>query len=40
MPSKEVIKDFCKNIIITCKMEKEVIIISLIYIERLLLATQ
>ena len=39
IPSKEVVKDFIKNIIITCKMEKEVTIISLIYIERILKAT-
>lgn len=37
LPTKEVISNYCKNIIITSKMEKEVPIIALIYIERLLI---
>lgn len=36
IPSVEVISDYCKNIIITSKMEKEVTILCLVYIERLL----
>lgn len=36
-PSKDTISNFCKNIIITSKMEKEVTIISAIYIEKLIL---
>lgn len=36
VPSKDTISNFCKNIIITSKMEKEVTIISLIYIEKLI----
>lgn len=35
-PSKDTISNFCKNIIITSKMEKEVTIICLIYIEKLI----
>mmetsp|Transcript_40992 Transcript_40992/g.36345 ORF Transcript_40992/g.36345 Transcript_40992/m.36345 type:complete len:136 (+) Transcript_40992:232-639(+) len=34
-PTQTLISNFCKNIIITSKMEKEVAIICLIYIERL-----
>ena len=36
-PSKDIISNFCKNIIITSKMEKEVTIICLIYIEKLII---
>lgn len=36
-PNKDTISNFCKNIIITSKMEKEVTIICLIYIEKLIL---
>lgn len=39
-PTKEVISNFCKNIIITSKMEKEVTIICLIYLERLILKSK
>jgi hypothetical protein len=37
VPTVDVICNYCKNILITAKMEKEVAIISLVYIERLLL---
>ena len=30
------VKEYCKNVITTCKMEKEVVIVGLIYIERLI----
>jgi hypothetical protein len=40
IPSKEVIQNFCKNVIISSKMEKEVPVISLVYIERLLIKSQ
>ncbi|CAD8204165.1 unnamed protein product [Paramecium pentaurelia] len=36
MPTAEVVSNYCKNIIITSKMEKEVTILCLVYIERLL----
>lgn len=36
IPTQEVVSNFCKNIITTSKMEKEVTIICLVYIERLL----
>lgn len=36
-PAVEDIKNYCLNIMITCKMEKEVIMASLVYLERLLL---
>lgn len=36
MPTSEVVSNYCKNIIITSKMEKEVTILCLVYIERLL----
>jgi len=39
IPDPNVIFDFCANIMIMTKMEKEVIIISLIYIERFLFNT-
>ncbi|KAM3142118.1 hypothetical protein pb186bvf_005772 [Paramecium bursaria] len=39
IPSIEVISNYCKNIIITSKMEKEVTIVCLVYIERLLLSS-
>ena len=39
IPNKEVIATFCKNIILTCKMEKEVPILCLVYIERLILGS-
>ncbi|KRX00357.1 Cyclin-like protein [Pseudocohnilembus persalinus] len=39
-PTPDIISNFCKNILITSKMEKEVPIISLVYIERLLLNSQ
>ena len=35
-PSKDILANFCKNIVITSKMEKEVPIIAMVYIERLL----
>jgi hypothetical protein len=35
-PTIEIIKNFCKNIIITSKMEKEAPILALVYIERLI----
>ena len=38
-PSKDTVSNFCKNIIISTKMEKEVTIISLVYIERLVLGS-
>jgi len=38
-PSKDTISNFCKNIIITSKMEKEVTIICLIYIEKLIVSS-
>ncbi len=36
IPTVEVISNYCKNILLTSKMEKEVVIVSLVYIERLL----
>jgi hypothetical protein len=36
IPTQETVTNFCKNIVISSKMEKEVAIICLIYIERLL----
>ncbi|CAD8124829.1 unnamed protein product [Paramecium sonneborni] len=36
IPTPEVVSNYCKNIIITSKMEKEVTILCLVYIERLL----
>lgn len=39
LPNTEIIQNYCKNIIITSKMEKEIPIIALVYIERLLLAS-
>jgi hypothetical protein len=36
IPDQEMVSNFCKNIAITSKMEKEVTIICLIYMERLL----
>lgn len=36
IPTVEVICNYCKNIIITAKMEKEVAIVCLVYVERLL----
>ncbi|CAD8211201.1 unnamed protein product [Paramecium octaurelia] len=36
IPTAEVVSNYCKNIIITSKMEKEVTILCLVYIERLL----
>ncbi|EGR33732.1 n-terminal domain protein [Ichthyophthirius multifiliis] len=36
-PQQQTIQNYCKNIIISCKMEREIPIITLIYIERLLL---
>lgn len=36
VPSQEVLCNYCKNIVITSKMEKEVTIICLVYVERLL----
>ncbi|CAD8211723.1 unnamed protein product [Paramecium octaurelia] len=36
VPTAEVVSNYCKNIIITSKMEKEVTILCLVYIERLL----
>ena len=33
---KNSVQNYCKNIVITTKMEKEVVIICLIYIERLI----
>lgn len=39
IPTVEVICNFCKNVLITTKMEKEVAIICLVYIERLLIAS-
>lgn len=36
MPTVEVISNYCKNILVTAKMEKEVVIVCLVYIERLL----
>ena len=36
-PTKEMIQNFCKNILSTSKMEKEIPIISLVYIERLII---
>jgi len=38
-PDKNNIAYYCKNIIITSKMEKEVVIVCLIYIERLIVKT-
>jgi hypothetical protein len=38
-PSKDTVANFCKNIIISTKMEKEVTIISLVYIERLVVCS-
>lgn len=38
-PTKDTISNFCKNIIITSKMEKEVTIICLIYIEKLIIGS-
>ena len=38
-PTEDDIVDYCKYITISCKMENEIPIICLIYIERLLLAT-
>ncbi len=35
IPTSETICNFCKNIVISTKMEKEVLVICLIYIERL-----
>lgn len=32
--------NYCKNIIVTSKMEKEVVIICMVYIERLILKDQ
>lgn len=37
MPSQNTILNYTKNIMITSKMEKEVIIICLVYIERLII---
>lgn len=37
LPNFGTISNYAKNIIITSKMEKEVIIISLVYIERLII---
>jgi len=37
IPDSNLIANYCKNIVLTSKMEKEVIIISLVYIERLIL---
>lgn len=37
VPNKDLISSYCKNIIITSKMEKEVPILCLVYIERLLI---
>lgn len=37
LPSKEVIQNYCKNVILSSKMEKEVPIVALVYIERLVL---
>ena len=37
--SKEAVSNYCKNLMVTSKMEKEVIIVSLVYIERLIIAT-
>jgi len=36
IPTVEVISNYCKNILLTSKMEKEVVIVSLVYVERLL----
>jgi hypothetical protein len=38
-PSKDTVANFCKNIIISTKMEKEVTIISLVYVERLVVSS-
>lgn len=37
IPTVEVICNYCKNILITAKMEKEVAIICLVYLERFLI---
>ena len=36
VPTVEVISNYCKNILLTAKMEKEVVIVCLVYIDRLL----
>ena len=38
-PTEEMIADYCKYVVISCKMENEIPIIALIYIEKLLLGT-
>lgn len=36
---KNFAKDYCKNVVVTTKMEKEVVILCLVYIERLIVRT-
>lgn len=35
-PAVEDVKNYCMNIMVTCKMEKEIIMASLVYLERML----
>jgi len=39
LPDPNIIYEFCANVLISTKMEKEVIIISLIYVERFIFNT-
>ena len=39
MPSEKYIADYCKYVTIACKMEIEIPIVCLVYIEKLLLST-
>ena len=36
---RDVISSYCKNVVVTTKMEKEVVIVALVYIERLIVRT-
>jgi hypothetical protein len=38
-PTEAELADYCKYVVISCKMENEIPIIALIYIEKLLLST-
>ena len=37
LPTKEMIQNYCKNIFLTAQMEKEIPILALVYIERLII---
>ena len=39
VPTKKMIQNFCKNILLTAQMEKEIPILSLVYIERLIISS-